>query len=321
MNHPDRFASSNGVTIDVTAPSAPAALPRDGVNVGVDLDFQSATAVVGCNWDAFGDAVSGIAAYVVRFGTSVGGAQVALPSSVGLALTATAVANGADLRHGTAVYATVCAFDRAGNSECRTSNGVAIDRTAPDAVAAAVSVEGSIPAPQQAVATLDVQGSVGSSGAALPVVYVNGAAGFGKLSVYFSGFGDPEGGVVSTKAALVDANGATVVDGVDATSPHVLTGLSLTHGTTYVCAGELRPVARSCVPVQQRALLTCVDPLSLMCWRQLPRSSGGDKLCWSVNGYAVGAHHRRLLATRRGEGYRRANVEIGRRVCPRGLGV
>ena len=226
------FVSSDGVTIDTVPPSPPGQgeLPLDGPGPGVDLQFQAADAPVGATWGAYDDATSGVDMYLIRFGTSSGGGQVAGTKSVGLSLAATA-GDATSLRHGTVVYATLCAVDRAGNVACSTSDGVVIDRTPPDASAARVSAHGTLEPVKQVVATAASQPGDERE---LPVVFASGEATHGQVTVYFDKFEDPDGGVVATTVSLVDAAGTVAVAASEGASPFVMSGLSLSHDTTYV---------------------------------------------------------------------------------------
>jgi len=79
-------ATSDGVIIDNTEPSAPSPV-NDGT--GADEDFTAATNSLSANWAQSRDAESGLAEYKYAIGTTAGGAEVAGWSSAGTATGAT----------------------------------------------------------------------------------------------------------------------------------------------------------------------------------------------------------------------------------------
>ena len=116
------MATSNGVTVDTTAPVA-TGLPNDGA--GADLDYQTSTTTLAANWaTVFADAQSTIAGYEWAIGTTSGGTNVQGYTSVG---TATSGSNSSlSLTAGTTYYVTVRATNGAGLQSTATSDGVTV---------------------------------------------------------------------------------------------------------------------------------------------------------------------------------------------------
>src|SRR5204863_412005 len=103
-------ASSDGVTVDASAPTA--GTVNDGT--GPDKNFQSSTSTLSANWSGFSDPQSGIASYDWAIGTTPGGTNVQAFSAVGASTSAT-----------------VRATNGAGLSVLAISNGVLVDTATP----------------------------------------------------------------------------------------------------------------------------------------------------------------------------------------------
>lgn len=121
------FASSNGITIDLTSPVGGDL--RDGEEIDVDVTvFHS---YVSCNWEEFTDPESSIAKYVVCAGSAMGVCDI-LPETV--------VTNGLSAKYqvwpsiasGTMVYSTLRVYNEAGGVTEVHSDGVLVDTTPPD---------------------------------------------------------------------------------------------------------------------------------------------------------------------------------------------
>ena len=121
------FASSNGITIDLTSPVGGDL--RDGEEIDVDVTvFHS---YVSCNWKEFTDPESSIAKYVVCAGSAMGVCDI-LPETV--------VTNGLSAKYqvwpsiasGTMVYSTLRVYNEAGGVTEVHSDGVLVDTTPPD---------------------------------------------------------------------------------------------------------------------------------------------------------------------------------------------
>lgn len=94
-------ASSDGITVDMSAPSTPAAPTDIGMYSGASVAF---------NWTAAADATSGVAGYFCRIGTTPGSNDI-YSGYVGDVLTKTVTAAA-----GKTLYCSICAKDNAGNT-------------------------------------------------------------------------------------------------------------------------------------------------------------------------------------------------------------
>ena len=118
------MASTNGITIDTTAPTAGTA-SDDGTHT-------SSTTTLSASWTGFSDATSGLAEYSYSIGTSAGGTTVRDWTSV--ATNTNVSATGLNLTSGTQYFINVRAKDNVGNlSTVASTNGITIDTTAPTA--------------------------------------------------------------------------------------------------------------------------------------------------------------------------------------------
>ncbi|XP_078701246.1 uncharacterized protein LOC144927586 [Branchiostoma floridae x Branchiostoma belcheri] len=119
--------SSDGVLMDDTPPVA--GTVRDGA-ADVDVQYQPSTYLLRASWFGFHDAHSQLSHYEWRAGTSSGGSDI-LPAST-LHLSETAVVTlTTPMPADTTIYVTVKAFNKAGLSVERSSDGFLIDATAP----------------------------------------------------------------------------------------------------------------------------------------------------------------------------------------------
>lgn len=149
---------SNGVTVDVTAPTAPAAV-ADGT--GADVDWQASTSSVSANWTAGSDAHSGVAdyEYCVATAAACGGTLVVSGSTASLTVTR----SGLVLTGGTTYYACVRSRDRVGLLSAWTcSDGVTVDASAPVAPASVLDGTGADITWQQAGTSLSANWPAGS---------------------------------------------------------------------------------------------------------------------------------------------------------------
>ncbi|XP_078700910.1 uncharacterized protein LOC144927390 [Branchiostoma floridae x Branchiostoma belcheri] len=145
-------ASSDGVLMDDTPPVA--GTVRDGA-ADVDVQYQPSTYLLRASWFGFHDAHSQLSHYEWRAGTSSGGSDI-LPRST-LHLSETAVVTlTTPMPADTTIYVTVKAFNKAGLSVERSSDGFLIDATAPTVTTrAAIDLSsGSLKADTQVVRTL-----------------------------------------------------------------------------------------------------------------------------------------------------------------------
>jgi len=117
--------SSNGVTVDTTAP--PDGGVRDGP--GVDRQFQRRTDPIEANWDPMIDPTSGTVAYKVAIGSDTSDIDVLDYTDVGLSLDA---GFSASLTDGKRYHVTVKAVNGAGLATSSASNGVVVDDSPPD---------------------------------------------------------------------------------------------------------------------------------------------------------------------------------------------
>ena len=119
------FASSNGITLDLTPPIG--GKLRDGDDLDIDLSIQDL--FVSMNWDEFNDPESGISKYVVCAGTIMGACDLVSATTV----------NGLEVKlnvwpaisSGTVVYSTLWAYSNAGGVTEIYSDGVLVDSTPP----------------------------------------------------------------------------------------------------------------------------------------------------------------------------------------------
>ncbi|MCE5200264.1 MAG: hypothetical protein ABFD54_07200 [Armatimonadota bacterium] len=106
-------ANSDGIAVDMSVPSTPAAPTDSGMYSGASVTF---------NWTAATDSTSGVAGYFCRIGTTSGGSDI-YSGYVGNALTKTVIATA-----GKTLYCSICAKDNAGNmgSWSLSSDGVTV---------------------------------------------------------------------------------------------------------------------------------------------------------------------------------------------------
>ena len=122
------FASSNGVTVDLTPPNG--SILRDGEDLDTDISIQDM--FVSINWDEFHDLESGISKYVVCAGTNVGACDLVSPTTVNDSLVAKLDIRPA-ITSGTVVYSTLWIYNKAGVVTKVHSDGVLVDTTPPNA--------------------------------------------------------------------------------------------------------------------------------------------------------------------------------------------
>ncbi len=173
---------------------------------GADIDVQTSTSTISANWTGFSDPESGITGYEWAIGTTPGGTNVQGWTSVGMATSATN--SSLSLASGTTYYVTVRATNGAGLQTTATSDGVAVDATAP--VAGAVN--------DGAGADIAFQGSTTT------------------ISANWSGFSDPEEGISGYEWAIGTTSGGTNVQGwtgVGLSTSATNSSLTLTSGVTY----------------------------------------------------------------------------------------
>jgi hypothetical protein len=173
------LASSDGVTVDTSGPSA--GTVADGP--GTDVDWQASTTAIGANWTGFADGQSGITGYEWAIGTTSGGTDVQGFVAVGLA---TSAANGSlSLSNGQGYFVTVRATSGTGATVLANSDGVTVDTTGP---APGTVSDG-------AGADLDWQASTTS------------------ISANWSGFGDVQSGITGYEWAIGTTSGGVDVQG------------------------------------------------------------------------------------------------------------
>ena len=195
-------ASSNGVTVDSTAPQAGSVL--DGV--AADIDFQGSVTRIDANWSGFTDAESGLVRYEWAIGTSAGGTNVQVFTDVGTATTASNTS--LPLASGGIYYVTVRATNGAGLTTVVSSDGVKVDATPPSV---GTVNDGAGP-------DIDTQLSTTA------------------LSANWSGFFDADSGVSGYEWAIGTVAGGTDVlpfTSVGTATSATRTGLSLLLGPTY----------------------------------------------------------------------------------------
>ena len=122
------FASSNGITVDLTPPIG--SILRDGEDLDTDVSRQDM--FVSTNWDEFYDSESGISKYVVCAGTIVGACDLVSPTKVNDSLSAKLEIRPA-VSSGTVVFSTLWAYNKAGVVTKVHSDGVLVDTTPPNA--------------------------------------------------------------------------------------------------------------------------------------------------------------------------------------------
>ncbi|MBI2569831.1 MAG: hypothetical protein HYV63_22740, partial [Candidatus Schekmanbacteria bacterium] len=118
-------SSSDGVTVDTTAPTA--GVVRDGLEV--DRDTQGSTTTIEATWFDFSDPESGISGHEWSIGTTPGGAQV--QGFVAVGLLTSAYNDSLDLVKGTTYYVSVRASNGLGMASTAISDGVTIDISIP----------------------------------------------------------------------------------------------------------------------------------------------------------------------------------------------
>lgn len=161
-------------SLDTTPPVAGSV--SDGL--GADSSLQASVTTLSANWSGFSDLGTGIASYAWALGTSAGAANLQPFQSVGLATSATR--SGLGLVTGVTYFVTVRATDGAGLSVSASSNGVLVDATPP------------------------VAGTVNDGPAAdLGVIPSSGL-----VEANWSGFADPESGIVDYSWAIGTSPGA-----------------------------------------------------------------------------------------------------------------
>ena len=128
------IATSNGITIDLTAPS-PGTIKDGSTSQGIDRTFFNSATEFSANWTNFTDVTSsgvasGIASYTYSLATSPGKTNIVEPTEVNAQDSFTI--DGLNLEEESTYYFSLFATDFAGNSSSTaTSNGVTIDLTAP----------------------------------------------------------------------------------------------------------------------------------------------------------------------------------------------
>ncbi|MBI2571446.1 MAG: hypothetical protein HYV63_30935 [Candidatus Schekmanbacteria bacterium] len=196
-------ATSDGVTVDLAAPTGGTVL--DGA--GADVDYQGSSTVINANWSGFADALSGIASYDWAIGTSLGGTQIRAWTSAGNVTAATA--SGLSLASGRTYWVSVRAVDAMGNvGSPASSDGVIVDLVAPTA---GTVLDG-------AGADVDYQGSG-------TVIVAN-----------WSGFADALSGIASYDWAIGTSLGGTQIrawTSAGNVTAATASGLSLASGSTY----------------------------------------------------------------------------------------
>ena len=126
-NNTGAVTTSNGITVDTVAPTAPAAV-NDGT--GSDATYSTSTTTLSANWTAGSDALSGVQKYQYAIGTTSGGTQVLAYTDNSTTLTVTN--SSLSLSSGTTYYVSVRTVDNATNtSSVTTSNGITVDTAAP----------------------------------------------------------------------------------------------------------------------------------------------------------------------------------------------
>ena len=121
-------SSSDGVIVDVTAPTA--SLVRDGLSLSFDVQFQCSTSAVAAIWEPFNDHESGIASYRWGLGTSPDNVDVIDFTDVGMMTSAEA--GNLTLTHGVRYYITVEATNGAGMTSHGWSDGFIVDTSSPE---------------------------------------------------------------------------------------------------------------------------------------------------------------------------------------------
>ncbi|MEW6200373.1 MAG: FG-GAP-like repeat-containing protein, partial [bacterium] len=198
-------ASSDGQTVDTSAPTAPAAV-NDGT--GADITYAASATQLSANWSSSSDPESGIARYWYAIGSTAGATDVVDWTDNG---TATAVTKtGLTLTNGQTYYFTVKAENGAGLLNGATdSDGQEVETTSPLPI------------------------SYVYDGTTVDIDYLTNTT---QLSANWAASSDPESGVVRYLYAIGTSAGATdVVDWTDnGTATGVTkTGLSLTGGQIY----------------------------------------------------------------------------------------
>ena len=110
-----------------------AGLVRDGLPLRGEVDFTPSNATFAGNWRWWQDRESGIHHYDAALGTTPGGDDAYGWTSVGLETSVFFSLFGENqLHHGVKYFLSVRAVDNAGHSTVASSDGVVVDRTAPD---------------------------------------------------------------------------------------------------------------------------------------------------------------------------------------------
>ena len=121
-NNISDVASSDGIQVDITAPSV------GNVNDGLsgNIAYSSSTDSASSNWSGFADAQSGISHYEVAIGSTPGGTDILDFTDAGSGDSFTMA--GLSLIHGNTYYCSVRANDLVGNvSEVVSSDGFTVD--------------------------------------------------------------------------------------------------------------------------------------------------------------------------------------------------
>jgi len=199
-------ASSDGQTVDLTAPSNPGAV-NDGMEA-YDMDYANSVTQLSANWTAATDVQSGIGKYWYAIGTTAGAADVANWTDNGNNMSVTKT--GLSLTNGATYYFTVTAENGAGlQGFALNSDGQTVDITAP-------SNPGAV-----------------NDGLGADMAYSSSTS---QLSANWTAAADPQSGIGRYWYAIgTAAGGINVVGWTDNGNNISVTkaGLSLTNGATY----------------------------------------------------------------------------------------
>ncbi len=203
-------ANSDGQTVDILdlTPPADIASVYDGPGPGADIDFASSTTQLSATWSDSTDAESGIAGYWYSIGTTSGASDTVGWTYAATSATSTVV-TGLTLADGATYYVSVKALNGVGLlSNVATSDGLTIDATPP--------------------ADVIVDDGPGTD--------IDFASSTTQLSANWSASTDAQTGISAYLFAVGTSAGAT--DTIDWTgngtdTSAVVTGLTLTEGTTY----------------------------------------------------------------------------------------
>jgi hypothetical protein len=197
-------ATSDGVqVIDASPPTAGSV--DDGP--GADVDAQTSTTTIEASWVGFADPETGISAYEWAIGTSPGGEEIQPFTSVGVVTSA--VRSGLALVYGTTYFTTVRATNGFALTVSATSDGVQVVDAAPP-----------------------IPGTVSDG----PGADVDNQASATTVEANWTGFTDPETGIVGYEWAIGTAPGASDVQpftGVGTATTASASGFNLQSGSTY----------------------------------------------------------------------------------------